>query len=233
VRLIATALRLGLSPAPRPPAATSHCSRGKFSTQEPRRCTSTRHAVAGGGYDAQVAITHPVLSPPEFAAAMERAGWRAPMELIDGEVVVIPPSGGDASLAQTEVVHRLGAWRATPAGSGRVLTDVFVRVGDGYLAPDAAWWAEGRQPRIGRGAIDTVPDLVVEVLSPATRDNDLGPKRDLYLRAGVREVWLIDPAERAVLVVDASGERRLRPDDALRSRTLLPDFTMPVDDLFA
>src|SRR4051794_10192725 len=46
-------------------------------------------------------LTHPVLAPEEFAAAMERANWRAPIELIDGEVVVIPPSGGDASLAQT------------------------------------------------------------------------------------------------------------------------------------
>ena len=140
-----------------------------------------------------MAVAHPVLSPAEFAAAQERAGWRAPIELLDGEVVVIPPSGGEASLAQTSVVHRLSAWLEAPEGSGRVLTDVFVRLGDGYLAPDAAWWSADREPHIGPGAVDSVPDLVVEVLSPATRENDLGPKRDRYLRAGVREVWLIDP----------------------------------------
>jgi len=163
---------------------------------------------------------------------MERVGWRAPLELIAGEVVAIPPSGGDASLAQTEMVHRLRAWQDAPGGSGRVLTDVFVQVGDGYLAPDAAWWAAGRDPRIGPGAIETVPDLVVEVLSPATRENDLGPKRDRYIGAGVRELWLIDPPQRAVLVVDASGERSLSDGDELRSRALLPGFAMPVADLF-
>src|SRR3712207_4545776 len=106
-------------------------------------------------------LAHPRLSPAEFAAAMDRAGWRAPMELIDGEVVVIPPSGGDASLAQTEIVHRLRAWQAERQEGGRVLTDVFVRIGDGYLAPDAAWWAPGNEPAIGPGALDKVPDLVV------------------------------------------------------------------------
>lgn len=30
-----------------------------------------------------------------------------------------------------------------------------------------------------------LPDLVVEVLSPATRANDLGAKRELHLGAGV------------------------------------------------
>ena len=179
-----------------------------------------------------MAVSHPVLSPAEFAAAQERAGWRAPMELIDGEVVVIPPSGGEASLAQTSVVHRLSAWLEAPGGSGRVLTDVFVRLGDGYLAPDAAWWSADRAPRIGPGAVDSVPDLVVEVLSPATRENDLGPKRDRYLRAGVREVWLVDPAERAVLVVDAAGDRRLLADDVLTSSPLLPGFAMGVAELF-
>lgn len=177
-------------------------------------------------------VTHPSLSSAEFAAAMERAGWRAPMELIDGEVVVIPPSGGDASLAQTEVVHRVRAWQAAGGRPGRLLTDVFIRVGSGFLAPDAAWWSAGREPRIAPGALDIVPDLIVEVLSPATRDNDLGPKRRQYLDAGVRELWLVDPRDRLVLVVDAAGERRLRGDDKLAS-PLLPGFSMRVGELFA
>jgi Uma2 family endonuclease len=187
---------------------------------------------AAARYDRAVAVvTHPSLSPAEFVAAMERAGWRAPMELIDGEVVVIPPSGGDASLAQTEVVHRVRAWQAASGRPGRLLTDVFIRVGNGFPVPDAAWWAAGREPQITPGALDVVPDLIVEVLSPATRDNDLGPKRRQYLDAGVRELWLIDPRDRAVLVVDAAGERRLRGGDELRS-LLLSGFAMPVAELF-
>jgi Uma2 family endonuclease len=38
------------------------------------------------------------------------------------------------------------------------------------------------------------PDLVVEILSPATASRDEILKRDLYQRHGVREYWLVDPA---------------------------------------
>ena len=76
------------------------------------------------------------------------------------------------------------------------------------------------------GAIDRVPDLVVEVLSPATRANDLGPKRRAYLDGGVSELWPVDPAARTVLVVEATGERTLAAEDAL------PGLSLPVRALF-
>ncbi len=163
---------------------------------------------------------------------MDRAGWRAPIELIAGEVVVIPPSGGEASFAQTEIVHRLRSWQDAQTRGGRVLTDVFVRIGSSYLAPDAAWWAAGREPAIGPGALDVVPDLVVEVLSPSPRANDLGIKRLQYLTAGVKELWLVDPAARAVTVIDASGELSLGHAHRMTSR-LLCGFSANVAELFA
>ena len=38
------------------------------------------------------------------------------------------------------------------------------------------------------------PELVVEVLSPSTASRDRDQKVGIYLCAGVREVWLIDPS---------------------------------------
>lgn len=162
---------------------------------------------------------------------MDRSGWRAPIELIHGEVVAIPPSGGNASLAQTEVVHRLRTWQDVHRLGGRALADVFVRIGDAYLAPDVAWWSPGREPAIATGAIHDVPDLVVEVLSPSTRGNDLGPKRAHYVAAGVRELWLIDPGDATVSVVTSAGDVTLGADDTLAS-PLLPGFAMTVRDIF-
>jgi Uma2 family endonuclease len=161
---------------------------------------------------------------------MERAGWRAPMELINGEVVAIPPTGGAASYSQTEMLRLLHACQDRGQLEGRVLADVFVLIGPGYLAPDIAWWAT--DPAIGPGAIDIVPDLVVEVLSPSTRENDLGPKRAQYLDAGVRELWLVDPTSRSVLVVAAGRDEWLSEDGELRS-PLLPGCELPLRVLFA
>lgn len=42
------------------------------------------------------------------------------------------------------------------------------------------------------------PDLIIEILSPSTRRHDRITKFNLYQRAGVREYWIVDPADRSV-----------------------------------
>jgi len=44
------------------------------------------------------------------------------------------------------------------------------------------------------------PDLVVEILSPATAAKDLKEKFVLYERVGVEEYWIVHPVEKAVTV---------------------------------
>jgi Uma2 family endonuclease len=77
-----------------------------------------------------------------------------------------------------------------------------------------------------------VPDLIVEVLSPSTRANDEGIKRELYMSSGVRELWLVDPDVRTVTRVrpDATDEA-LGEGDTLRSE-LLVGFEMAVARIF-
>ena len=49
--------------------------------------------------------------------------------------------------------------------------------------------------RGGNGA----PDLVVEILSPSTAAKDLKEKFMLYERAGVKEYWVMDPANKTLI----------------------------------
>ena len=44
------------------------------------------------------------------------------------------------------------------------------------------------------------PDMVVEVLSPSTEKHDRLTKFKLYLNAGVREYWIVDPESKMVQV---------------------------------
>ncbi len=44
------------------------------------------------------------------------------------------------------------------------------------------------------------PDLVMEILSPSTTRHDKFTKFNLYQRAGVREYWIVNPAEKSVQV---------------------------------
>ena len=43
-------------------------------------------------------------------------------------------------------------------------------------------------------------DIVIEILSPATRELDLTKKVPTFLAAGVQEVWVIDPEHQAIFL---------------------------------
>ena len=169
-------------------------------------------------HELMATVVHPRVEPWEFEALQENAGWCMDIELIAGEAVLVPPIGGAASSAQGELYAALHRWQEDTADGGLVLQDVFVALPDGSRpAPDISYWRAERRPPVARGAIQSIPDLVIEVLSPSTRANDLGVKREVYMSSGVRELWLADP--------DAHTITRVRPgnipDEVLGDGTVL------------
>jgi Uma2 family endonuclease len=49
----------------------------------------------------------------------------------------------------------------------------------------------------GRGCLGA-PDLIIEILSPATSQKDVHDKFDLYEEAGVKEYWIVSPTDHIV-----------------------------------
>ena len=43
---------------------------------------------------------------------------------------------------------------------------------------------------------DGAPDWIVEIISPATSSNDYVRKLNLYMDAGVKEYWIVDPLKK-------------------------------------
>lgn len=54
-------------------------------------------------------------------------------------------------------------------------------------------------------AVESVPLLVVEVLSPSNRAHDTHRKRAVYQELGVPSYWLVDPLEPSVTALDLEG----------------------------
>ena len=65
------------------------------------------------------------------------------------------------------------------------------------LQPDIVVFAD-QSKLFGTGCIGA-PDLVIEILSPSTTRRDRVEKFNQYLRAGVREYWIVDPEEKTVV----------------------------------
>jgi Uma2 family endonuclease len=80
------------------------------------------------------------------------------------------------------------------------------------------------------------PDLVVEVLSPKTRQLDLANKKRIYARVGVKELWIIDPEEKEVAVYrfdrDTTDPVATLAGESAVSSPLLPDLKIALPDIF-
>jgi Uma2 family endonuclease len=186
-------------------------------------------------------VMHPHVETWEFEALQENRGWVMDCELIVGEAVFVPPLGESASSAQVELLVALRRWQEDAHDEGTILQDVYIAPpGENRLAPDISWWSGSAEHRpvqppgaLKWGMRRGIPHLVVEVLSPSTRVNDEGIKRELYMSSGVRELWLVDPDARAVTRVrsDATADETLGEGETLTSE-LLPGFALEIAAIF-
>ncbi|MCY3841842.1 MAG: Uma2 family endonuclease [Gammaproteobacteria bacterium] len=69
------------------------------------------------------------------------------------------------------------------------------------VQPDLLFVSRERKQLLSGGDnVRGAPDLVMEILSPATADRDRGYKRAVYARHGVAEYWLVDPTAETVWI---------------------------------
>jgi Uma2 family endonuclease len=61
------------------------------------------------------------------------------------------------------------------------------------LMPDLCFFKNEQLAQIEPTFAPVAPAFVVEALSPSTKRNDLGRKRDIYEQQGVEEYWVLDP----------------------------------------
>jgi Uma2 family endonuclease len=157
------------------------------------------------------------------------------LELLEGELITMPPAGGDHGYLGLEIGAELRSF-VKPRKLGRVYgSDAGFRLNeDTVLAPDASFVRQDRVEAVHRrGFNNGAPDLAVEVVSPSNTLPELMRKIRQYFKAGCHTVWMLDHDRREVQVFEASGnDRTLRPGDSLECPELLPGFSLPVTELF-
>ncbi len=159
-------------------------------------------------------------------------------QVIDGDLIHMSPA---PSIPHQEAVgllfSRLRAC-AIDRRLGRVIAspvDVHLSEHD-VVQPDILFVSKERDDRIVHEGVHGAPDLIVEVLSPSTRDLDLGAKKILYARHGVIEYWVLDLHDQTVSIYRleedvATPKLRLEGDATLTS-DVVPGFALPLEELF-
>lgn len=117
---------------------------------------------------------------------------------------------------------------------GKLYRFVIARNPDTAIAPDWAFIASARLPQHrGQGFVPIVPDIVLEVRSPGDRKNAVITKVNLWLTAGARLVWELNPRTRILTVYKQNREpTALSIDDTLSGEDVLPGFELPLARLF-
>ena len=100
---------------------------------------------------------------------------------------------------------------------------------------DVVFLSKERWPDpLPKGFLEVAPDLVVEIMSPNDRWQDVRQKLAEYFAIGVRWVWIVEPENQTVLVFrSATDMQQYGMNDMLVGEGVLDGFTLTVASLFA
>lgn len=143
------------------------------------------------------------------------------IEIINGEAIMMAPPSVNHQRISRELSRQLSNYlegkkcEAFPAPFGVRLfeqeEDSPENV-DTLVEPDISVVCD--KDKLDKYGCKGAPDMIIEVLSPSTRRHDRFVKLGLYQRAGVRELWLVDPDTQSVQVflLDSTGAFRIHED---------------------
>jgi Uma2 family endonuclease len=160
-----------------------------------------------------------------------------PCELIDGRIVPMSPTGGRHGIIESRLGSALSFF-VQQHDLGWVLTGevgIFIRRNpDRVRGADIVFLSRERWPEgPSEGFLEGSPDLVVEIMSPIDRWQEVRQKIAEYFSIGVRWVWIVEPENRAVLVFRSSSDfQQFGAEDMLVGEGRLEGFTLAVVSLF-
>lgn len=167
----------------------------------------------------------------EFERMPEQPGKQ---ELLRGELIELPPADANHNEIALQIYERLKAalQAAHAREESRELNKVhhemgYRLAGSGYLQPDiSVTHADQTRSKYFEGA----PAIAIEVVSPSNSAEDLETKSELYFEFGAREVWLVYPKARHIIVRLKASARVIAANESLTT-PLLPGFELSVSDI--
>ena len=130
--------------------------------------------------------------------------------------VVMTPARNKRGAYQFRIGAMLDRFMESTGAEGTTVTESAIQTVAGTKVADVAWYSAERWSVVEHELDASIaPEICVEVLSPGNSIGEIGEKKQLYLGAGAREVWVCS-SDGVVTFFDRTGQ--------LSQSTLVPDF---------
>jgi Uma2 family endonuclease len=154
-------------------------------------------------------------------------------ELLDGELIEVPSATPRHNRIMIRLSRLLDSFAETRR-LGVVLpeTDLAVRK-DSRLRPDFSFFTSDTwlHVDIDRVPVFETPDVAVEIISRSESAATIQRKVEAYLQWGVREIWLVYPETRTIMLHTAVGAQRFS-EGALFASASVPGWELQMGELF-
>jgi Uma2 family endonuclease len=155
-------------------------------------------------------------------------------EVVEGELIVLPRAKSRHALRMIAIAEALLPLKQR---GWIVLVEAGYKLAENpptWIQPDVSVLSSERaRATCGDEYFAGSPELAVDVVSPSETARDLNRKIDALLAGGCLAVWVIYPEEEEVRVFLPGGASRTRRmSESLRIPELLPDWELPVAELF-
>ena len=161
----------------------------------------------------------------------------APYELINGQLVEEPsPSSLHQDIAFTLSGMLYDFLKSKKCGKAFAAPlDVYFEEKETFQ-PDLIFISNKRLNIVKEQNIEGAPDIIFEILSPATAYYDLRHKKDIYAKHGVKEYWIIDPMEKSIEVYEQKDSEFELHSKQINSgkvnSQVLSTFTFTLEEIF-
>ena len=161
-------------------------------------------------------------------------------ELDNGRIVMMSPPADRHGEIQLRIGTELVV-QGDKLGHGKSRTEASVVLWKGpdrVVVPDVLFISQASLPlrHSSEGYLETIPDLVIEIRSKNDSVPYLERKIADYLKAGVKQAWVVDPATRTIQIYRPEAEvQTFQHADVIAAQEfpLIPDFRLVLAEVFA
>ncbi len=154
------------------------------------------------------ALNHPPAAKRWTFADLMQFDETERYEIYDGRLIPMAPA---PNLYHQRIAGRLHLLLSAFVQTGELGEVLFAPVDvvmseENTAQPDLLFIAK-ENAGIAQNLVSGAPDLVVEILSPSSIRRDRYEKQEQYARFGVKEYWIVDPANRSLEILTLQDKR--------------------------